>query len=62
MIEYRTSNFCSMADCVEVGQAPDGTVVIRDSKDPHRTSALEFTREEWRAFVAGVRAGEFDVS
>ncbi|MGH3615411.1 MAG: DUF397 domain-containing protein [Pseudonocardia sp.] len=45
--------------CVEVAFLPDGGVAIRDTKDrtvaPHR-----YTAAEWDAFVAGVRAGEFD--
>ena len=61
MIEYRASSFCSMGSCVEVGRAPDGTFLVRDTKNRERGS-LEFTREEWAAFVAGVKAGEFDPS
>lgn len=61
MIEYRTSSFCSLGDCVEVGFTPDGGVAVRDSKDG-AVGPLFFTREEWVAFTAGVRAGEFDPS
>lgn len=57
---FRTSSFCTVGGCVEVGQAPDGSVVVRDSKDPHRAAELVFDRAEWAAFVAGVKAGEFD--
>jgi hypothetical protein len=40
--------------------ASDGTkILIRDSKDPDGIP-LTFTVEEWAAFLAGVRAGEFD--
>lgn len=60
MIEFRTSSFCSLGDCVEVGQAPDGSVIVRDTKDVDRRQALTFTRDEWVAFLAGARAGEFD--
>jgi hypothetical protein len=45
--------------CVEVAFLPDGSVALRDTKEralvPHR-----YTAAEWVAFVAGVRAGEFD--
>jgi hypothetical protein len=45
--------------CVEVAFLPDGGVAIRDTKD--RTLASHrYTAPEWDAFVAGVRAGEFD--
>ncbi|MGI5443845.1 DUF397 domain-containing protein [Streptomyces shenzhenensis] len=46
--------------CVEVATTPDGGRAVRDTKD--RGSGTQFyTRDEWAAFVAGVKAGEFDV-
>jgi hypothetical protein len=33
---------------------------VRDSKDPDGPS-LAFTADAWRAFLAGLRAGEFDL-
>jgi hypothetical protein len=59
VIEFRVSSFCSYGDCVEVGRADDGAVLVRDTKD-RAQQALAFTDEEWAAFVAGVKAGEFD--
>ena len=61
MIEFRVSSFCSFGSCVEVGRTPDGAVLVRDTKD-RAQQALAFTDEEWAAFVAGVKAGEFDFS
>lgn len=58
--QFKISSFCNFGGCVEVGQAPDGTVVVRDTKDPQRARSLTFTQEEWTAFVRGVKAGEFD--
>ena len=58
MIDFTVSSFCSLGGCVEVGRTADGTVLVRDTKD--RAQALTFTDEEWVAFVAGVKAGEFD--
>jgi uncharacterized protein DUF397 len=46
-------------NCVEVAFAA-GDVAVRDSKDP-AGPALRFTAAEWLAFLAGVRAGEFDL-
>ncbi len=44
--------------CVEVRQ-DDEEIRVRDSKD--RTGpVLAFTSDEWDAFVAGAKAGEFD--
>jgi uncharacterized protein DUF397 len=47
-------------DCVEVARNLPGAVAVRDSKDPTGPK-LVFTPDEWRAFTAGVTAGEFDL-
>jgi uncharacterized protein YeaC (DUF1315 family) len=57
--EFRTSSYCNFGNCVEVGRTPDGVVLVRDTKD-RAQQALSFTADEWVAFVAGVKAGEFD--
>ena len=44
--------------CVEVAYK-DGYVAIRNSADPNKTTVV-FTLNEWKTFVAGVKAGEFD--
>ncbi|MBL8926814.1 MAG: DUF397 domain-containing protein [Pseudonocardia sp.] len=59
LIEFKISSYCSYGNCVEVGRSPEGTVVVRDTKDCAQ-APLTFTDEEWVAFVAGVKAGEFD--
>ncbi len=41
---------------VKIDEARD-TVTVRDSFG----ESVEFTGAEWREFLAGVRAGEFDV-
>jgi Domain of unknown function (DUF397) len=46
-------------DCVEVATLPDGHIGVRDSKAAEGP-VLKFTLSEWRAFVGGVRNGEFD--
>jgi hypothetical protein len=45
---------------VEVAHLPGGMVALRDSKDTGRTAHL-FDREEWVAFIAGAKNGEFDL-
>jgi hypothetical protein len=57
---FRKSSFCKTDTpmCVEV-DLDGATVHVRDSKEIDG-SVLTFTREEWRAFITGVRAGEFD--
>ncbi|MCP2327143.1 hypothetical protein HDA40_005650 [Hamadaea flava] len=46
-------------NCVEIAFVPAG-VAVRDSKNPGG-GALLFTEQEWAAFVAGTKAGEFDL-
>lgn len=46
-------------ECVETAELVDGRWLVRDSKDPDGPR-LTFTPGEWRAFIAGVKAGEFD--
>ncbi|MFC5231790.1 DUF397 domain-containing protein [Pseudonocardia zijingensis] len=57
-VEYRTSSFCSGADCVEVGVLPGGAVAVRDTKD--RSRQLTFSSQEWAAFVAGIKRDAFE--
>jgi hypothetical protein len=49
----------SNGNCVEVANLPGGQVGVRHSK---RTEGLvlQFTPDEWQAFLGGVRNGEFD--
>jgi hypothetical protein len=44
---------------VEPFGAVSGIAVIRNSGDPDGP-AVSFTRQEWDAFLAGVKAGDFD--
>jgi hypothetical protein len=56
---WRKSSYSvNNGECVEVSSDGDD-VLVRDSKDP-LSPVLRFTPSEWRAFVLGVRAGEFD--
>jgi hypothetical protein len=50
----------SNGNCVEVATNLRGVVAVRDSKDPEG-GALVFTADEWRAFNAGIAAGELTV-
>jgi hypothetical protein len=47
--------------CVEVASNLPGIVAVRDSKDPDGPK-LAFAPDEWRAFTAGIKAGQFDLS
>jgi len=57
-LKWRVSSFCAEADCVAVAALPDRDVAIKDTKEGGHL--LRFSQQEWRAFLAGVRAGEFD--
>ena len=58
---WRKSTLSSAGDnCVEVAFAADGRTGVRDSKEHGLGSVLVFTRDEWDAFLDGVRQGEFD--
>ena len=57
---WHKSSHSSNNGCVEVAHGDD-RVAVRDSKDPSGP-VLVFTLHEWRAFVTGVRDGEFDGS
>lgn len=46
--------------CVETCQRPDGLVAVRQSNDPDG-AVLLYTEQEWRAFIAGAKGGEFDL-
>ena len=46
-------------NCVEVASLPGGQIGIRNSRDTGGP-VLAFTPDEWRAFLGGVRNGEFD--
>jgi hypothetical protein len=59
-IKYVKSSFSGGGNCVEAGrQADAGPVAVRHSTS-HSTQPLLFTRDEWIAFLLGVKAGEFD--
>ena len=53
------SSFCTEGGCVGVAIERDEVRVV-DTKSADAT-ALRFTAAEWAAFVAGVKAGEFDL-
>ncbi|GAA4734110.1 hypothetical protein GCM10023199_08880 [Actinomycetospora chibensis] len=56
-VPVRTSSFCSDGSCVGVAIGSDEVRVV----DTKSEGVLSFTTREWAAFVAGVKAGEFDL-
>lgn len=58
-VEWRRATACSLdGNCVEI--ATGDSIQLRDSKDPDGP-VLTFTHDEWRVFLAGAKAGEFDL-
>ena len=57
---HKSTRSSGSGACVEV--AHTGTVVVvRDSKDPEGPK-LVLTPAQWRAFAAGIKAGEFGLA
>jgi Domain of unknown function (DUF397) len=54
------SRFCSASGCVEVAHLPGGHVALRDSKNADMPAHV-FDSEEWQAFIAGAKDGQFDL-
>lgn len=54
----RISSYCTGGNCVTMTSL-GADVVIGDSKSPEGP-VLRYSREEFAAFVNGVKAGEFD--
>ena len=60
---WRKTSFCASNECVEVARL-NGMIVLRSTNGPRGISMgarrVQYTAEEWRSFVLGVKAGEFD--
>lgn len=56
----KSSRSTGTANCVEKGVADDGTVALRDSKDP-TGPVLEMTPAAFGEFLADIKAGVFDL-
>jgi hypothetical protein len=55
---WRTSGRCDGGSCVEIGSRGE-SVLIRRSADSEG-KIVTVSRDEWRAFVVGVKDGDFD--
>lgn len=62
-LDWRTSSYSSGqgGNCVQVAQVPGGGIAARNSTFPERP-ATTFSDNEWRAFLLGVAAQEFDLN
>lgn len=58
---WQKSTFSSYnGSCFEIARLVSDRVGVRDTKDNGSGPVLIFNQNEWSAFLAGVRAGEFD--
>jgi hypothetical protein len=56
---WKTSSRCAgNGACVEVAQLPVGRIAVRDGMSPQQDKAMVFTRDEWRVFLASIRAND----
>ncbi|KIF76359.1 hypothetical protein QR77_25705 [Streptomyces sp. 150FB] len=59
-LHWQKSSFSGEANgCVYVAAADDGTIKLHESDDP-AGAIVTTTPEKLRAFILGVKAGEFD--
>jgi hypothetical protein len=58
MLTWRKSSFSSSGGCVEVARRGN-LIAIRDSKNPWQ-GYKTYEVEQFRLFIRGIRAGEFD--
>ncbi|GAA2063400.1 hypothetical protein GCM10009839_88370 [Catenulispora yoronensis] len=56
----KSSHSNGATNCVEVARLSDGSVGVRHSRRPDG-AVIVYSRSEWAAFLAGVKAEEFEV-
>lgn len=56
---WKKSSFSGADGCIEVGDAGNGVVALRDTKDPDGPVTY-VTRQEFDEWVRGCAAGDFD--
>ncbi len=57
-LTWRVSRTCDSGACVGVARRGDA-ILIGNTNNPEG-SVSEFTMDEWRQFLAGVKLGDFD--
>jgi hypothetical protein len=57
-LDWRISSRCEGGQCIKVARVGE-SVMIASTNDPDGYVG-EFTADEWRQFLAGVKLGDFD--
>jgi hypothetical protein len=57
---YKSSLSTYNGNCVEIARLGNDKIGMRDTKDHGAGPVLSFSENEWNAFIAGAKAGEFD--
>jgi len=57
-LDWHVSRTCDNGQCVKVARAGEFIIIGNTAKPDGLVS--EFTLEEWRHFLAGVKLGDFD--
>jgi predicted secreted Zn-dependent protease len=57
-LDWRVSRTCDNGACIKVARN-GGVILIGNTGNPEGPFS-EFTVEEWRQFLAGVKLGDFD--
>ena len=58
--DFKTSSYCVLGHtCVKVAHKA-GIIAVADSKNP-KQAQLQFDKNEWNAFIAGVKNGELTI-
>jgi Domain of unknown function (DUF397) len=57
--QYRISSFCTSGGCVGVAATAEGVELVDLADDT--AGRLRVGRDSWEAFLAGAKAGEFDL-
>jgi hypothetical protein len=62
-VDWRKSSYSGGqgGECVEVGAAGDGTILVRDTKDHGHGLVHRYSPAEWRTFIAGVCGGKLNL-
>ncbi|WP_432095191.1 DUF397 domain-containing protein [Streptomyces sp. bgisy100] len=56
---WQQSSYCQAANnCLNLAAGPDGTILLRESEAPD--VIVTTTPDKLKAFILGVKAGEFD--